>query len=496
MTKEFLKLNPPLNLIVRSHECMTKGFKLHHHDQVITVFSASNYTGTVGNDGALVVFERDGGTVLGGAAVMGSPRPGAHAAGGRPGSPAMGRSASPTMGHAAAASAATPRPASPMSLRSPRLGPMAPKDATLHLPGPSGSASAAAHSSTAIVPLKRSILPFYASRKEKNASYRVTAGSNLETDIVAKLLHLISDHRLSLIDHWSARAQQHSSGVWTVTRAVWASGLKACLGLSLPFLEFQELLGLPRLGVDGKPKGPVDFMAFLLRFRPVNLLVLRAQKNEANAKLARSQSDAGAATQEASQDGAIEDLIPSPSPSPDGEAGQPGDATVASLQQILELLHQKRFELESLFRFLDSDGLDTRITAGELGATLGRSRLIVSLSALIGVCSLFSLIVFVVLVQAMRPSATTSSARAFTRCSINSAPSSPSSRSMSQSRPATWLAEAVMRALDPCLPLALTFWIRCLLICFLFLLCAVCCTTSTLIRMARFRILNFSTRSS
>ena len=364
-TNEFLKLNAPLNLIVRSHECMTKGFKLHHHDQVITVFSASNYTGSVGNDGALVVFERDGGTVLqGGAAVMGSPRPGGHA---RPGSPAMGRSASPTMGHAASAAsssatahaataAATPSTC-PMSLRSPRLGPA--KDATLHLPGPSGAASAAANSTSLapIVPLKRSILPFYASRKEKNASYRVTAGSNLETDIVAKLLHLISDHRLSLIDHWSARAQQHSSGVWTVTRAVWASGLKACLGLSLPFLEFQELLGLPRLGVDGKPKGPVDFMAFLLRFRPVNLLVLRAQKNEQNAKLARSQSDAGA-SQEASQDGSIADLIPSPSPSPDGDIVQPGDATVASLQQILELLHQKRFELESLFRFLDSDGPD------------------------------------------------------------------------------------------------------------------------------------------
>ena len=48
VTKKFLADNPPLNLIVRSHECMTKGFKLHHHDQVITVFSASNYTGTVG----------------------------------------------------------------------------------------------------------------------------------------------------------------------------------------------------------------------------------------------------------------------------------------------------------------------------------------------------------------------------------------------------------------------------------------------------------------
>ena len=36
VTKEFLTRNAPLNLIVRSHECMTKGYKSHHHDQVIT----------------------------------------------------------------------------------------------------------------------------------------------------------------------------------------------------------------------------------------------------------------------------------------------------------------------------------------------------------------------------------------------------------------------------------------------------------------------------
>ena len=181
---------------------------------------------------------------------------------------------------------------------------------------------------------------------------------------MAKILHLISDHRLSLIDYWSSRAVQHTSGVWTVTRAIWAAGLKHCLGLSIPFLEFQELLGVPNLGVDGQKKGPIDFMAFLVRFRPVNLLVLKAQRQKA---IAASQSQDGMVSQELDAD-----MLGLPSPSPDDFSSPlPDDETVASLQTILELLHQKRFELESLFRYLgtenrrarlsDSDGASVRI---------------------------------------------------------------------------------------------------------------------------------------
>jgi len=190
---------------------------------------------------------------------------------------------------------------------------------------------------------------FYAAKKEKGASYRVTPESSLQVDIVAKLLHLISDHRLSLINHWQAVAKPHSSGVQTVTRAQWAAGLKACLQLNhLPFHELwvQELLGLPKLGVDGKAKGPVDYMAFLLRFRPVNLLVLRAQ---------RTKSAFGATA-------SLEGIPSQEMPGEDFASLQPDapplddEASLASLQQILDLLHQKRFELESLFRFLDVDG--------------------------------------------------------------------------------------------------------------------------------------------
>lgn len=50
VTKNFLQKNGLL-MVVRSHECMQSGFEVHHDGKVVTVFSASNYCGTVGNDG-------------------------------------------------------------------------------------------------------------------------------------------------------------------------------------------------------------------------------------------------------------------------------------------------------------------------------------------------------------------------------------------------------------------------------------------------------------
>jgi hypothetical protein len=55
---EFLAANN-LQLIVRSHECIQPGFEKMFDDKLITVFSASNYNGTVGNDGAYIVFEKN-----------------------------------------------------------------------------------------------------------------------------------------------------------------------------------------------------------------------------------------------------------------------------------------------------------------------------------------------------------------------------------------------------------------------------------------------------
>mmetsp|Transcript_12096 Transcript_12096/g.18030 ORF Transcript_12096/g.18030 Transcript_12096/m.18030 type:complete len:846 (+) Transcript_12096:67-2604(+) len=52
----FLTLNN-LDTVVRSHEVKQEGFETLWGNQIITVFSASNYCGTQGNDGAVLVFE-------------------------------------------------------------------------------------------------------------------------------------------------------------------------------------------------------------------------------------------------------------------------------------------------------------------------------------------------------------------------------------------------------------------------------------------------------
>ena len=311
VSKQWLKKNN-LQLIVRSHECMSKGFKMHHNDQVITVFSASNYCGTVGNDGALVVFERDGDTAM----------------------------TSATSARAAQSTAQKDKatPVTPTH-RSARL---AAKEIALPTPPPPVEHSAS-HPQ-----LKRSIIQFYAAAKEKQGAYRVVGGSNLESDIISKLLHIISDHRLHLTDYWGKHSQSHSTGVRTVTRAVWAQGLKTVLGLTIPFLESwcQDLLGLPKLGVDGKLKGSIDYMAFLARFRPVNLVVLRAQRREAQQ----------ATQQSLSLDPTQETFDPSLDYDPDASPDMDGAAVDTALQSILDLMHKNRFELESLFRYLDYDG--------------------------------------------------------------------------------------------------------------------------------------------
>ena len=45
-----------LSAIVRSHQCVPNGVAIHHGGRVFTVFSASNYCGTSGNLGAVLIF--------------------------------------------------------------------------------------------------------------------------------------------------------------------------------------------------------------------------------------------------------------------------------------------------------------------------------------------------------------------------------------------------------------------------------------------------------
>ena len=54
----FFANNPPLNMIVRSHEMEEKGFAQWFGGKLFTVFSCSNYQGSVGNHGAYCVIEK------------------------------------------------------------------------------------------------------------------------------------------------------------------------------------------------------------------------------------------------------------------------------------------------------------------------------------------------------------------------------------------------------------------------------------------------------
>jgi hypothetical protein len=109
------------------------------------------------------------------------------------------------------------------------------------------------------------------------------------------------------------------------------------------------------------PAGPIDFMAFLVRFRPVNLLVMRAQRS-------KSAFGSTSSLEGPSQEMPGEDFA-SLNPDIAATAFADEEANLASLQQILDLLHQKRFELESLFRFLDVDGDEGQFFLSDMDTT-------------------------------------------------------------------------------------------------------------------------------
>jgi hypothetical protein len=205
---------------------------MHHGDTIITVFSASNYCGTVNNEGAFIILERD------------------------------------------------------------------------------------------LVPR---IVPFYAKPKERLSRYRMRHAL-LENDIISKLLQRIADNRLALTNYYNKVASVTAAGVRTVSRAVWAEGLKVTLQLNIPFAEFQDYLGLPKLGVDGKKKGDIDFQAFLLRFRPVNAMLNPLTPPVASPAASDSGSSAPSSRRSSSR------------------------TVNQNVECILEMLAKHKYELESLFR--------------------------------------------------------------------------------------------------------------------------------------------------
>jgi serine/threonine-protein phosphatase 5 len=64
ITERFLRANH-LELLIRSHQVQDNGYAIHHSGKCITVFSAPNYIGEMGNKGAVckITFKVDGSIV-------------------------------------------------------------------------------------------------------------------------------------------------------------------------------------------------------------------------------------------------------------------------------------------------------------------------------------------------------------------------------------------------------------------------------------------------
>ncbi len=92
---------------------------------------------------------------------------------------------------------------------------------------------------------------------------------SLKQDVVlSKLVRRVSRARMSLIARWKGTNAKKPNV--SIPRKEWADGLAAALRIRIDFLKFQDLLGLPKYGVNGKIGGPIDYMEFLSRFAPVS----------------------------------------------------------------------------------------------------------------------------------------------------------------------------------------------------------------------------------
>lgn len=273
VTAGFLARNN-LCMLVRSHECVDNGWSLMHENRCVTVFSASNYCGVTGNQGAYALFEGN---------------------------------------------------------------------------------------------LRPTFVTYFA-QHEVFAARSSTRYRLLEQDVVRKLMDRIAMNRLDLVEHYAAAARHNRATLpdWpcsdeVVTRAQWAAGLAEVLGLDVPFLLFQEQLGLPERGVLGDEKGAINFMTFLAPFQPSHQALKSLNlTSTSNARAAGRQggSDCGSASGSFAAASVMTGVSLS-DPAALEAARQEGSAERTALQHLSTLLFAHKYELQSVFRFFDHNGDDS-----------------------------------------------------------------------------------------------------------------------------------------
>ncbi|GAB5369140.1 hypothetical protein AAMO2058_001380000 [Amorphochlora amoebiformis] len=239
----FMEMND-LSTVVRSHEAKQEGYEYLWGDSLITVFSASNYCGTQGNDGAILVYESD----------------------------------------------------------------LKRKIITWNLSNTSQLASSGTHG--------RFNLRMSATKKSK--------GESVKSILTMKLAKLIQQSRLKLIEGFEKVSK---SGL--VKRSQWGIILKKELNLpKVPFLMFQKILGVPAYGVDGRIKGPIDYMQWMLQFN--------------SERFNSTQMDEKEAKQVANM---LEEDVKSPK-----------DKATRNLSDLERFLSNHTTKITSLFRYFDFDG--------------------------------------------------------------------------------------------------------------------------------------------
>uniref|UniRef100_A0A7S3Z237 EF-hand domain-containing protein n=1 Tax=Lotharella globosa TaxID=91324 RepID=A0A7S3Z237_9EUKA len=112
--------------------------------------------------------------------------------------------------------------------------------------------------------LRYRFIQYEAKKKERAKEFSLRLAS-LENQVLTLMVRHISHRRLSLIHHFD----NVSKATGTITRRQWKFGLNKIIGVDVPFLSFQDALGLPMYGVDGTFRGPIDYMSFLSRFAPL-----------------------------------------------------------------------------------------------------------------------------------------------------------------------------------------------------------------------------------
>mmetsp|Transcript_2339 Transcript_2339/g.3329 ORF Transcript_2339/g.3329 Transcript_2339/m.3329 type:complete len:807 (+) Transcript_2339:30-2450(+) len=142
--------------------------------------------------------------------------------------------------------------------------------------------------------------------------------NRLEDAVLTHLIRRISFARLPLTHYYKERDEKGWENA--ISRETWARGLRKVLAVKIPFLEFQDMLGLPKFGLDNKKEGLIDYVAFLQRFAPILRHLVPNQTN-------------GITSSNTSVEGAV-----------------------VLMEKLGELLHKEGFQLDSLFRYLDLNG--------------------------------------------------------------------------------------------------------------------------------------------